>query len=246
MIKNEISLLPISYLKNAASREAESTIKSAAIFAVGEFHGVRENAELYLKILKKFEFKTIALEYPQSLRSSLEDFLKEQGDAPISSSSKLPKHYSLEKLTDGRVNLEYLEFLRQAINECGVKKLIFFDNESNTISWNERDEKYAKEFLKDYDPEAKTLLIAGGYHTKLDPFESEHEEGTLVPMLHLLKKKIDKISVCEIRYNSGEFYNFGIKKFSEKNIREKENFWEIDKSGKIIFNIIKAHSISEI
>jgi hypothetical protein len=228
--------LPIEAIKYKTNKQVEEILHNCSLLAVGEFHGVAQNAELYLRLFREFDFDVLALEYPQSLIPHLEAYLKGESD--------IIDHYSLHHPADGRVNFEYLSVIKALHDENLLKHIVYFDNEESFKDWNARDEMYAREFLKQYDPGLKTLIVAGAYHTGLDKFFSEYEDETLVPMCFHLREELGEFPTVKIVYHTGEYYNFSVQKFDKDPPTTNENYWEISEDGIIEFNIIKASPIT--
>ncbi|OGC68819.1 hypothetical protein A2415_02640 [candidate division WWE3 bacterium RIFOXYC1_FULL_39_7] len=195
----------------ALKSDLSSAISSHNILAIGESHGVKENANIYYYFFKEFGFNTIALEYPLSIQSALTHFI----DKNVLSDSLLNR-----PVGDGRFNLEYLALLRRLHKERMLKNLFCFDSATSTKTWNERDASYAKNFLNNYNPKNKTLLIAGNWHTKKETFTSEYETGELVPMCKIISDKIGDFPEIKIIYHSGSLYNFEIKQLDNGEIFE--------------------------
>lgn len=182
---------------------------------IGEIHGVKENAFLYYSLFKLFEFNTIALAYPESLEKPLTNFL-ETGVFPI--------HASTENMSDGNVNKTYLLMLKQLHTDNLLERIVFIDPDDKEFShWNDK-EKAMFENIKSRCTEGKTLIITGNLHTKTDPFESRStqpsESGTLIPLGYHLRTHYGNLPICEIKYHSGQFYNFGIKDFPKSHTPE--------------------------
>jgi hypothetical protein len=96
--------------------------------------------------------------------------------------------------------------------------LIFFDPEiENYAHWNDRDKSYADSFFSQYNPENRTLIIAGNLHTAAKPFElatkEKAESGTLYPLGYHLIQKLGNFPIAKIFYHSGSYLNFGVKSF---------------------------------
>ena len=188
-----------------------SAIEGHNLLAIGESHGVKENANIYYYFFKEFGFNTIALEYPLNIQSALIHFI----DKNVLSDSLVNR-----PVGDGRFNLEYLALLKRLHKERMLKNLFCFDSATSTKTWNERDALYAENFLNKYNPKNKTLLIAGNWHTKKEPFTSEYEPGELVPMCKILSDKIGDFPEIKIVYHSGSLYNFEIKRLDSGEIFE--------------------------
>lgn len=189
------------------------------IFAIGEVHGVADNADLYLTIFNEFNFDCIALEYPVDCLDDLIKFLK---------IGEHPKHWFFQEINDGRFNYEMLSVLKVLFDNKKLKQIICYDKRKNTTIWNEREVDYAEAFIEQYKPNLKTLIIGGGYHIRTEPFESEYEKGILYPMCYYLQKKYGIFPTSKITYASGEFFNYEKQKFEDKDIPEEYDLIKVE------------------
>ena len=210
---NLVEQISIEKVKIAGSdvvlKELSRDIDKTNLLMVGEVHGVRENACFYYTLFVEFGFEIMALEYPVSFKEELEKFLI---------TGIFPSHYSIEHISDGRVNLEYLALLRNLRKDGLLKGLICFDSEVHTSVWNERDLSYSEQFLNNYDSKLRTLVVAGNLHARKDVFTSALENGDqrLWPMGYHVKNRLGDFPVCKVVYHGGSFYNFGPKNFTGK------------------------------
>jgi hypothetical protein len=210
-----IKELDIKWTPNALG-SLKKEIESTNLLAIGEVHGVKDNADFYYTMAKEFKFDVLALEYPTDLREPLEKFLND---------GTFPNHYTLKELDDGRVSYEMLACLKILYDEKIIKSIICFDGQINMDHWNERDIDYANQFTEQYNPNFRTLIIAGGYHVKTESFTADFEKGDLYGMAYHLKQKLEDFPVCNINYVGGQFYNYGVKEFAEGKASESmDNF----------------------
>lgn len=165
----------------------KSQLDVVPLLMVGEVHGVKNNIEFYTELIKLFDIDTLAIELPKNFLNT------PNGKYPL----------------DGRFSKEISELIGQT-----NLRVIYFDTEDTVATWNQRDEQMAKNFLAEFGPSHKTLLVAGNYHTKMTPIVNEKNE-TLYPMGFYLKQKLGNFPICTLRYLNGQFYNYDLQSFDD-------------------------------
>lgn len=192
-------MIKINSKNNSLSHLTEDFDKTP-LLAVGEIHGVKENAELYKTLIKLLDIDTVALEYPVSAQELLLIFLK---------TGEYPDHYAFKELADGRINTEMLVMLKELYDSGQIKDIICFDNEIDIKHWNERDKEYANVFLTAHEKldNPRTIIIAGRMHVRPTPFsietDNKMEQGELYSMVYHLRKVIGHFPIININYSNG-------------------------------------------
>lgn len=223
----------IKLLSKDALDQLRNDIEETKIFGIGEVHGVADNSDLYFSIFEEFNFECIALEYPVDCHTDLIKFLE---------TGEYPTHWFFQEINDGRFSHEMLSMLKKLFESGKLKKVICFDKRKNTIIWNERDQDYADAFFDQYNKNLKTLIVAGGYHIRTEPFELEGEKGPVYPMCYHLKAKYGIFPTAKVIYTNGEFYNYGKKHFNGVDIpAEKGNLIKVeDYKYELVLKDVKA------
>src|SRR3989344_6392347 len=177
------------------------------IYILSEIHGVKENAQAIEYVIRKYNIKSIYIEYYTALEKEVRNFIF--NNKPLRSSK------FLELSDDGRMYYELLVTLRNLAKEGQIKEAYCYATSKATSSWNEREEEYYKEFKKRYEKSTlrNCLIIIGNAHAKLLPHKQKGIK--YIPFGFYLNKKY-KIKVVEIIYARGEYYNFGIHKLSNR------------------------------
>ncbi len=196
--------------------ELTQDILTSNLLVIGEIHGVKENAFLYYSLFKLFEFDTIVLGYPISLREPVRNFL---------TTGIFPIHSATENLSNGNVNKTYLLMLKQLYTEGLLKNVIFIEPDNDGFPhWNDKEKASFENFQSQYSRENKTLVVLGDIHTETEPFAIEtkqkFESGSLIPLALHLRQHLGDFPICKLFYHSGKFYNFGIKDFPKTHMPE--------------------------
>jgi len=199
------------------------------LLAIGEIHGAYENTLIYKQLIEKLQIQELALEWPAQLAKIFNKFFQ----TSAMDLSALGRH-----IGDGRINTDYLLLFRKLFKQGKVRKFIYFDDASDYAglpSWNIRDKSYAKQFLRQYNPDVRTLIVAGNLHTGVEPFTAAFEKGDLLPMLYHVQRKTGMFAVCTIKYYQGSFYNFGVQNLGQSERRPREP--RIDKLSRYTYSI---------
>ena len=212
------------FLTNKTTTKLSKISQDKDYLLLGEMHGVKENALLVEELVDKItSIKTVGFEYPNEIESALNQaspFKKELLDYP-------PVQTMLK---DGRFSQTHMDVISRLVKK-GIK-IICFDPKISSTDWNERDKGMAKivmSYRKKLNKNTKILLICGNMHSRIDEFDldSSTEKGKNYhyrPFGSYLKNQIN----IKFNYLSGQFYNFGLKKFPtdpepHKNQLQKNN-----------------------
>lgn len=177
------------------------------IIAFGEIHGIKENTIFYEKFIEQLPVKpNLAIEMFSLEIIEFKKFLSNQCiDKSVFSK-------------DGRINLEYLNFLKKYILENRTVEIIYLD-ESYKKGDKTRDEQMANYFLEYY--KKPTIIIAGNLHTSKEIFK--FNDYTHIPMGYYLKKQIGDFPYISLIPASGNHFNFEITKLNDiKNVKINE------------------------
>jgi hypothetical protein len=203
-------------------------------FILGEMHGVKENPDVIYTLFKKFGFNNIALEWSsREFGEFIQEFLVNDN----------LNFEDIKDSRDGRITAGHFALLKKLKDEDLLGKIILFDE--NTIgetSENERDLEMSQNLL-DGLGEGNTLIIAGHWHTQVNPV-LEPDGTTKHPMGEHIKNSIPNIPFGNIRYQKGQYHNFGTRDFLIKpDIApiSKATF-RLSEEGKYIYTIPEAHS----
>ena len=194
-----IEEIPAEFDELATLQLAEN-LERTKLFLLGEIHGVKENPDIIYTLYKKFGFRNIALEWHPKLRVTAEQFLK-TGNIDFAAIQDSP---------DGRITAGHFGLLKRLRNEGLLRRLICFD--AGGKSWNERDAQMAQCILGSLADDT-TLVVAGGLHTKTQPFELPEEPAHAHPMGESIKNRIADVASGKIEYLSGTYHNYGVQHF---------------------------------
>ncbi|KKT67239.1 MAG: hypothetical protein UW60_C0010G0002 [Candidatus Woesebacteria bacterium GW2011_GWA2_44_33] len=205
------------------------------IIAIGEMHGVKENPEVTMEVYNALKGKytvVLGFEYPQSLVNNLD---------------------STDQIfyQDGRFSPFHKEMLER-LKKDGVKIFGFDLNNSQfeeqkagALDW--RDKIMAENInskLKEISPETKMLLVTGDIHYQTVPQSIIYpdREGVMkhteyFPMGAQLET--DSILAIHLRYLSGQFFNFKLRKMPKINADKNRSFRDSDDLVEI--DIPEAH-----
>jgi hypothetical protein len=192
----KINFVKIFNLPKNLIEEYEKT----GILAIGEYHGVKENYQVYENILNELPVvPNLAIEVKDTERKELEKFLNDE------EMDETKFH------DDGRLNNEFFKFLKEFKMKYPEKKLICFDEMDSDIEFLKsinisRDEQMANNFLNKI--EKPILIISGNIHVKKEPIEIENFK--IIPMGNYIKNKLGNFPVLSIIPTSGSFYNYKI------------------------------------
>lgn len=227
-----VSEIPTAF-DESATRDIEEGLKRDKVFILGEMHGVKENVDVIYTLFKKFGFRQLALEWKPDLKQVAEMFL-------ISNELNFN---AIKDSPDGRITAGHFALLKKLKSEEMLDGLICFDGGSGGYGWNARDESMAKRIL-DAISSTPTLVVAGNLHTKTEMIIFDNEPGEQHPMGEHVKRKIPNVASGKIEYLSGQYNNYGIKKFGEISSEEpapEARFFR-DEKGVYIFRLPKAHA----
>lgn len=240
----------VTSLSTQWQEEAEQTLKErldqSHVFLLGERHGVAENPSIIYTVMRRFGFRSLALEWDEKLMPVVEEFL-DSGSVPFE---------AISDSLDGRITAGHFALLRKLRDEGRLDPLILFDGRFEVRQapssdsklppgQNERDEAMAKRFLAKRNPGRTTLVIAGNVHTRTKPFDLRG--GTVIPMGSHVTKAVGNVPSGDIDYLSGCSYSVprgeepGVQEISKRpfdRIPERNQFLESD--GKWTFKLIEA------
>jgi hypothetical protein len=187
-------------IEPAALAAGRQSLDSAGLLLLGETHGVRENPLLIRALMQAFGLTSLALEWGDRLAPVVEGFL---------ASGMLADHRWLWS-GDGRITAGHLAVLAERA-AAGPLQLISFDGVIGADwSWCQCDEAMARRLLAASPPGARTLAVAGGYHTPTSLIELG------VPMGAWLARQRPGVREVQIRYGGGSFYNCGPQQFDRR------------------------------
>lgn len=138
---------------------ATSRSRSTGLFLLGERHKQAETPRAIYTLMRRLDFRGLALEWESDLRPLVDANLAEGVDASAALSE------------DGRVTEGHFAVFARLRDERRLEHLILMDETSRewTGHWTERDAGMARTLLRDRDPAVPTLVVAGGFHTTLRP-----------------------------------------------------------------------------
>ncbi|CAN5277455.1 hypothetical protein BH10PAT1_BH10PAT1_7090 [soil metagenome] len=189
-------------------------IKNKQIILVGENHGVAENpliVKFLLDTIKdKEKISFVGFEYPPSASEEFINIIKENNFDLLNNNSKA------KMLTkDGRFSIYHFNFLVYLYKNN--IPFVFFDSENE--SWDKRDMEMYKNISKSIkNKKEKVIIVAGNIHTTLTKLTLNNKEYIPLGTYFNLKNSF----LINIKYHSGEYYNFGNKKF-DKTSMPREN-----------------------
>ena len=196
---NTICIEEIPTLFNETSvDQLRQNIELTKIFLLGEMHGVKENVDVIYTLFKKFGFRQLALEWRPELKEVAEKFL-ETGEIDFDVIKDSP---------DGRITAGHFALLKKLKSEGLLDNLVCFDRSMAGGSWNDRDAHMAQNILQSHAG-LLTLVVAGNFHTKVEPLTFDNEAGEQHPMGENIKKVIPDVSSGRIEFISGTWHNFG-------------------------------------
>lgn len=165
--------------------------EKVGVMSLGERHGIKENYDIYQQILNSLPQKpNLAIEFGYFDKIEFQNFLNNK---------KLDLKYIQG---DGRVNLEYFNFLKNYLLDNQNTKIIYLDEEleRNEIS---RDEQQYIYFLKNF--ERPMVIICGETHARKEPIH--WSEGNIqIPMCFYVKNALGDFPNIRIMPASGACY----------------------------------------
>ena len=166
--------------------------KQTGVMSLGERHGIKENYEIYKSIINELPEKpNLAIEFGYFDKIEFEKFIKGE------------KLNGNEIGVEGRVNMEYFNFLKEYITDNPSKKIIYFAEDLTGNSSKSVDEQYAEYFLKVF--EKPTVIICGETHARKEIIN--WSDGYVQkPMCAFIKEKIGDFPNIKIMPASGECY----------------------------------------
>jgi hypothetical protein len=196
--------------------ELTKDILETNMLVIGEVHGVKENAFLYYSFFSLFEFDTIVLTYPQSLKEPIMNFL---------STGMFPIHAATENMSDGNINKTYILLIKKLHEEGILKKIVFIEPDRKDFPhWNDKEKASFENMQAEDLSQNKTLVILGNMHTETEPFtiktNVESEAGSLIPLMVHIRKHYGNVPLCKLQYHSGKYYNFQVKDFPKSHTPE--------------------------
>jgi hypothetical protein len=195
------------------------------ILAIGEYHGVQENYEVYKNILNSLpNIPNLAVEVKDTERIEFEKFL-------------MGKEFNPSKFRDeGRLNLEFFNFLKYFKENYPNKKIIYFDEMDSDLELLKqknfsRDEHMANNFLEKL--EKPIIIIAGNLHLQKNIINLGNKQ--ISPMGHLIKEKIGDFPFISVVPMSGSQYNYGVKELDIITDRNANEFYEKEDNKYLLF-----------
>jgi hypothetical protein len=170
--------------------------KQTGVMSLGERHGIKENYEIYENILKNLPEKpNLALEFGYFDKVAFEDF---------NTGNKI----DINSLSDdGRISLEYFNFLKKYLEDNPETKLIYLGEFRTADPIKSGDEQYADYFLETF--KKPTVIICGETHARKENII--WSDGFVQkPMGAFIKEKIGDFPNIKIIPTSGKYYSFGI------------------------------------
>jgi len=199
------------------------------ILAIGEYHGVKENYIFYETLINSLpEIPNLAVEMKETERIEFEKFLKGDKIDPSILSN------------DGRLNIEFFNFLKKFTDNNPDKIIFNFDEKDKDLEQLKklnlsRDEQMANNLLSNF--KKPIVVIAGNLHLQKNIIDLGNKK--IVPMGFLIKEKVGDFPFISIVPLKGEHYNFGINKLETIEDRNFNEFYEKEDS-KFLFFIEKA------
>jgi len=232
-----ISAIPIEEIPTefdeSTCQNLATDLEKARLLILGEMHGVKENADIIYTLFKRFGFRHLALEWEPELKEVVEKFLM-SGELDFDAIKDSP---------DGRITAGHFALIKKLKNEGLLEHVTCFDEGSGGGDWNKRDETMAKNILANLS-NLPTLVVAGNLHVKIEPIAFDDEPGEHHPMGENVKKEISDVPTGEIEYLTGEFHNYGAKKFGELpeggKLPNKAKFYRKE-NGLYVFELPNAH-----
>lgn len=214
--------LPTRFDKDALSALAGS-VRTTRLLLLGERHSIEENPRVVYTLMRKLGFQALALEWEPALGPLIDDFLT-SGSLDLRSASRIPELGQLF-CGDGRITAGHFAVLAQLRREGLLERLILFDDTPRTFDgpWVKRDAAMAACVLEQRDPGVRTLVVAGGLHTKRRP----RREGS--PMGAVLAGSIPGIPEGRVDYP----------RFS--GLQTQARFYRA-KDGVFVFRLARSHS----
>jgi hypothetical protein len=134
---------------------ATSGSRTTGLFLLGERHKEAETPRAIYTLMRRLDFRRLALEWEADLRPLIDAYLEGRADASAALSE------------DGRVTVGHFALLARLQDEGRLEHLVLLDETSRNWRghWTERDAGMAQTLLRERNPAVPTLLVAGGFHT---------------------------------------------------------------------------------
>ena len=221
----KIEEIPTDFDESAVNSLSQS-LNQTNLFLLGEMHGVSENPNIIYTLIKKFNLRSIALEWDEVLRPQIDKFL-ETGEIPNAISSY-----------DGRITAGHFALLKRLKGEGILDELILFND--NSATWDQRDAQMARNIIS--ARKVPTLIATGNLHSRVTPISNPDYPNMTTPMGVNLKNALGDLSSGNIEYQSGDFYNLGIRHFeTASDIDLKAKFFR-NEQGVYVFSFPVAHA----
>jgi len=148
--------LPVRFDAGAVA-DATEGLASTGLFLLGEQHKQTETPRAIYTLIRRLDFRGLALEWESDLRPLVDAYLAKRADASGALSE------------DGRVSEGHFALLAHLHDEGRLERLILMDQTSRdwTGHWTERDAGMAQALLSEREPAVPTLVVAGSFHTTL-------------------------------------------------------------------------------
>ena len=198
---------------------------NTGILGIGEYHGVKENYIFYETLLESLpEIPNLAIEMKETERIEFEKFLNgEKIDESVLSN-------------DGRLNLEFFNFLKRFTEKYPDKEIINFDEKDKNIEElkklnKTRDEQMADNLISNI--KKPLVIIAGNLHLQKNIINLGDRK--IVTMGYLIKERIGDYPFISVVPLKGENFNFGINKLETIEDRNKNEFYEKEDNKFLFF-----------
>lgn len=184
-----------------------SSLLTKKIILVGENHGVCENALFVSSLIENFialgeKISFVGFEYPKFKKQEFLNFLDKHDFDGLKNSE-----WGKILIEDGRFSKAHFDLLVSLL-EKNID-LVFFDDAQG--EWDNRDKEMAENLNNEMinSDEGRVIIIAGNIHANVNKMVVNGKD--YLPMGSFLDKQ--HLQQVELKYDSGEFYNFGRKKF---------------------------------
>lgn len=235
--RSPINELPMDF-DEVVVAQAKQQLDSTGIFLLGEVHGVKENADIIYTLMKQLGCRGLALEWFEGLSPTIEHFLQ---------TGELEIIEPLASSSEGNITAGHFALLRKLKSEGMLEKLILFDpilspnaNESGQGA-ELRDEGMAANLMHHLDRSIPTLIVAGNVHTNINQTGEDGNIKARDPMGFHLRKNNPSINTGMINYQSGNYFNIGVKTFEGEYSYNSQPSFNRNSSGNYVFNLPNAH-----
>ncbi len=185
----------------------KSKVTNNDIILFGEIHGTKEIPLIIQEflLLIKMPF-SLFLEIPKEYQEQLDLFIHEGGQIDF---------FTDQGIDDGRNSTEMLELIKFAGT---LTKSIFFIDTKNIPDQNDRERIMAREILGWHDSKKKSIVVCGNVHASIKMIDFQRIK--IFPLAYWLGKS-EKIFSINLDPESGEFYNFGLKKVTKSRVNKR-------------------------